>query len=102
MNRRQWMIFAPAFALTACGGKQNAAATPGVDTSAVAPAATAADSVTSAADTGVKAADSAAKAAAAAPKATAPKVEKGDYDQATKPRFKIDEKTGKIDTIRKP
>jgi len=30
------------------------------------------------------------------------KVETGDYDKAIRPRFKIDEKTGKIDTIKRP
>jgi hypothetical protein len=30
------------------------------------------------------------------------KAETGDYDKAIRPKFKIDEKTGKIDTIKRP
>jgi multidrug efflux pump subunit AcrA (membrane-fusion protein) len=92
MTRRYAWIIVPALALAACAGKQQAA-TPAADTTAVAPAV-----VDSAAPSP---ADSTAKPAATT-KAPAPKTETGDYDQTIKPRFKVDEKTGKIDTIKKP
>lgn len=37
-----------------------------------------------------------------AAKSPAPQKETGDYDRAIKPRFKIDEKTGKVDSIKRP
>jgi len=82
----------------ACSGKPQAGA-PGVDSTPPAPAALpaspAADSVAKAA------ADSAAKSMAPAAR-PAGKAETGDYDKAIRPKFRIDEKTGKIDTIRRP
>ncbi len=96
--KMHWMTIAPLLALAACAGKPDAAATSAADSAAVAPAAVT-DSVVKA-DSGAKAAtDSAAKPTTGAKAVTK---ETGDYDQAIKPRFKIDEKTGKIDTIRKP
>jgi hypothetical protein len=68
--------------LSACGGKQQRAATT--------PSADAAVDTASA-----SAAPTKARADSAKP---APK----DYDRALKPRFKVDEKTGKIDTLRRP
>ena len=100
MNKRFVMATASLLALAACGGKQESAATPATDSTAVTPAV--ADSVKPAvADTGAKAPGAGTSAKPPA-KAVAPKVETGDYDQAIRPRFKVNEKTGKIDTIRKP
>lgn len=94
------MILVPAVAFAACAGKQDAA-TPAADSTAVAP--TVVDSAMAAPvdSTAKSTADTAAKPAAAT-KATTPKQETGGYDQPIKPRFKIDEKTGKVDTIKKP
>jgi hypothetical protein len=100
MNRKSMRaLMATVLLAAACGAKTDSAATPAADSTTVAPAA-AADSV--------PAPDSAAKAtadSAAAPTAAKPapaKQETGDYDKAVRPRFKVDEKTGKIDTIKRP
>jgi len=97
--------------LAACA-KSGPAKTPTADSTAAPTVATpVTDSTKAGAPAAPKpAADSAKPAVPAAPaapaavkKATdAAKVETGGYDKAMKPRFKIDEKTGKIDTIRKP
>ena len=104
MTRPHWVLLASLATLAACGGTQDLAATPAADSTAVAPAPAIADSASpSATDSGATAtADSAKGAVAPAAKPAAPKVETGDYDKTMRPRFKIDEKTGKIDTIRKP
>lgn len=103
---RAMIILAAAACLAACGGKPQADATPAADTTAKAPAATAMDSTAKpAADTAKPAAPEAKPAAPdakAAAKPAAAKAETGDHDKFIKPKFKIDEKTGKIDTIRKP
>jgi hypothetical protein len=97
-------LLAVAALTTACDGKPESAATP-ADTTSSAPVATP-DRAT--ARDSAAAGDSAAKPAAdssttkAGTKATAPKQEAGDYDKAIRPRFKVDEKTGKIDTIKRP
>lgn len=106
MPRHFTLALAPALALiAACNGKTESAATPAVDSAAVAPAAVAPAAVDSgaaaAADSLAKlAADSASKKAMSAPAPA--KIETGDYDKAIRPKFKIDEKTGKIDTIKRP
>lgn len=103
MPRHYVLALAPAFALiAACNGKTESAATPAVDSAAVAPAAVDSGAVAAAAaDSLAKlAADSASKKAMSAPAPA--KVETGDYDKAIRPKFKIDEKTGKIDTIKRP
>ncbi|MCX5760619.1 MAG: hypothetical protein NTW72_03800 [Gemmatimonadetes bacterium] len=87
----------------ACAGGTKA---PAADTSvaaAPAPAAAmpAADSTKPAADTSVKTTAPSVAPAAAKPtdaKAAAP----GDYDRAIKPKFTIDEKTGKVTPIKRP
>jgi hypothetical protein len=67
----------------------------------VAPAAAIDSSAAAAADSLAKlTADSTAKKAMSTP--AAKKVETGDYDRAIRPKFKIDEKTGKVDTIKRP
>lgn len=103
MPRRLMIALAPAFALlVACNGKTESAATPAADSAAVAPAPVVADS------TAPMAADSIATPAGGSSatktmSVPAPaKVETGDYDKAIRPKFKIDEKTGKIDTIKRP
>lgn len=97
MNRPSLVLLA---LVAACNGKPQAASTPAADSIPAAPAAAAA------ADTNAKAVvDSAAKPGtpAANPAAKpAQKQETGDRDIAIKPKFKIDEKTGKIDTIKRP
>jgi hypothetical protein len=102
MPRPFMIALAPAFALlAACSGKTDSAATPAVDSTAVAPAAVIDSGAAAAADSLAKqSADSAAKKAMSAP--VAKKVETGDYDKAIRPKFKIDEKTGKVDTIKRP
>lgn len=97
MTRQASWVVVPAFVLAACAGKPESA-TPAADTTAVVPPAAAPAAVDSAAPTS---ADSTIKPTATT-KASAPKVEAGDYDQAIKPRFRINEKTGKIDTIKRP
>ncbi|MDP1860434.1 MAG: hypothetical protein Q8K82_17280 [Gemmatimonadaceae bacterium] len=95
------MALVPAFVMLAgCDGKTESAATPSVDSASVVPAAV--DSAAAAAaDTLAKlVGDSATKKAMSTP--VPAKVETGDYDKAIRPKFKIDEKTGKIDTIKKP
>ena len=94
---------AAALSLAACGGTR----TPAADSSAaVVPAAAVQPSPmippdTMKADTVQQAAaDSAARAAAARPaKAATPP---GDYDRFRKPKYTINEKTGKMDTIKRP
>ena len=93
---------AGALALAACGG----AKTPTADSSAAVPAPAIQASQmpapdTMKADTAKQAkTDSAAKAAAVkAAKAAKPS---GDYDRVRRPIGTIDEKTGKVDTVRKP
>lgn len=101
MKLRSMIALAPAFVLlAACNGKTESAATPAADSAGVVPAAV--DSAAAAAaDTLAKlVGDSATKKAMATPVPT--KVETGDYDKAIRPKFKIDEKTGKIDTIKRP
>ena len=88
-----------------CNGKTDSASVPAVDSAAVDSAAVAPavldSAATAAADSLAKlVGDSAVKKAMSTPVPT--KVETGDYDKAIKPRFKIDEKTGKIDTIKRP
>ncbi len=101
MKIRFVVSLAPAFVLlVACSGKTESAATPAVDSAAVTPAAV--DSAAAAAaDTLAKlVGDSATKKAMSTP--VPAKAETGDYDKAIRPKFKIDEKTGKIDTIKRP
>lgn len=101
MPRHLMPALAPAFALiVACSGKTESAATPAVDSTAVAPAAVDSGAAAAADSLAKPAADSAAKKAMSAPAPA--KVETGDYDKAIRPKFKIDEKTGKIDTIKRP
>lgn len=87
-------------AFVACAGKREPSAS-STDTSVAVPAASAADSTTR------PASDSAVtplspSAAAAAAKADSAKVEKGDYDRAGRPKFRVDEKTGAITPIKRP
>jgi hypothetical protein len=96
MTRRHAWLVVPAFALAGCAGKQEAAS-PAADTTTVAP--TVVDSAVP--NAAPNPADSTTKPTGTT-KTPAPKTETGDYDQAIKPRFKVDEKTGKIDTIKKP
>ena len=92
-------LFVTTIFTVACGGKTDSAATPAADSTSVAPAA-APDSAPAVDSAAKPAADSAATPNAAKP--AAPKQETGDYDKAMRPRFKVDEKTGKIDTIKRP
>lgn len=105
MIRRSLMIAASLGAL-ACG---SAGKTPAPDTSAVGeapasvadPAATVGDSVRT--DSIKRAADSSAKAVAKpATKLADTNAAPGDYDRALKPKFTIDEKTGKVTPIKRP
>ncbi len=105
MKRRFVVALAPAFVLlVACSGKSKSAATTAADSATVdsAARATATDSIAKAAGDSLAklVGDSATKKAMATP--VPAKVETGDYDKAIRPKFKIDEKTGKIDTIRRP
>lgn len=101
MNRRLVVVLVPAFAmLAACNGKTESAATPAVDSAAVTPAAVDSAAAAAADSLAKLVGDSAVKKAMSTP--VPGKVETGDYDKAIRPRFKIDEKTGKIDTIRRP
>ncbi|MFA6164973.1 MAG: hypothetical protein WC700_00010 [Gemmatimonadaceae bacterium] len=106
MKLRFVVSLAPAFVmLVACSGKTESAATPAVDSAAVdsaARAAAATDSIAKAAGDSLAklVGDSATKKAMATP--VPAKKETGDYDKAIRPKFKIDEKTGKIDTIKRP
>ncbi len=92
-----------ALAAVACGGKPQAS-TPAPD-SAAAPAPAAAAPITPAAatarDTTKKAAADSTTPASAAMKSPA-KEEKGDYDRILRPKFKVDEKTGKVTPIKRP
>ena len=101
MKRHFVAALAPALlAVAGCNGKTESAATPAVDSAGVVPAAV--DSAAAAAaDTLARlTGDSAVKKAMSTTVPT--KVETGDYDKAIRPKFKIDEKTGKIDTIKRP
>ncbi|MBI5600735.1 MAG: hypothetical protein HY944_04115 [Gemmatimonadetes bacterium] len=99
MPRRFTLALAPAFVLiAACNGKTESAATPAVDSTTVAPAVV--DSSAAADSLAKPPADSVPKKAMSAPAPA--KVETGDYDKAIRPKFKIDEKTGKVDTIKRP
>ena len=101
MPRRFTIALAPVFVLiAACTGKTESAATPAVDSTAVAPAVVDSSAAAAADSLAKQPADSVAKKAMAAPAPA--KVETGDYDKAIRPKFKIDEKTGKIDTIKRP
>ncbi len=98
MRRRSLAVLAPVIAfVAACGGKSQSASPPAADTTTPPPA-PAIDSVAK------RAADSASKPAVPqAPKAKpAGKPEMGDHDVAIRPKFKIDEKTGKVDPIKRP
>jgi len=101
MRRLSAVLCVPPFlALAACGGKQAPA---GSSTSAsAAPAAAAATDSASrpATDSAVKPVSPAAVPAAA--KSDSAKVEKGDYDRAGRPKFRVDEKTGAITPIKRP
>jgi hypothetical protein len=92
--------------LAACDGKPESAATPAVDSTAVVPAPLDSGAAVAADSLAAPAGDSAATSTRpATPPMSTPapaKVETGDYDKAIRPRFKIDEKTGKIDTIKRP
>ena len=103
---RRSLTLAAALGALACG---SAGKTPAPDTSAVgeAPAsvagsaATVADSVRS--DSIKRAADSLAMTAAKpATKLADTSTTPGDYDRALKPKFTIDEKTGKVTPIKRP
>lgn len=103
---RRSLTVAAALGALACGGGKN----PAPDTSAVGEvpagaadsAATVADSVRS--DSIKRGADSSAKAAAkpGAAKMADTSGAPGDYDRALKPKFTIDEKTGKVTPIKRP
>ena len=105
MIRRAMMVTAT-IALGACGGSK----TPAPDTSAgvVSSPAAAVPAVDSArADSAKPATDTSVKAAAPAGKPTATKAADakaalGDHDVALKPKFTIDEKTGKVTPIKRP
>ena len=93
---RRAMMVAATFALDACGGSK----APAPDTSAgiePVPAAAAPAIDTARADSTKQASDTSAKASAPTTK-PAP----GDRDVAIKPKFTIDEKTGKLTPIKKP
>lgn len=101
MPRHGMLALAPAFVLiAACNGKTESAATPAVDSAAVAPAVVDSGAAAAADSFAKLSADSVPKKAMSTP--VPAKVETGDYDKAIRPRFKIDEKTGKIDTIKRP
>lgn len=105
MSRPFWLVFAPALALAACNGKRESAASPAADSTAAPSAPALADSTAKpAGDSVAKPSGNAAPAKPVTPaaKPAAGKAETTDYDQAIRPKFKIDEKTGKIDTIKRP
>ena len=102
---RRTMTAAATLALAACGGTR----TPAADSSAAAVPAAAVQpspmipSDTMKADTVQQAmADSAAKAAAAKAKAAEAATPPGGFDRLRKPKYTINEKTGKVDTIKRP
>lgn len=97
MMRRFLVVLAPVLVLAACGGKTDSASMPAPDSTA----APVVDSVTPPDSVRPDTAKAAAPAAAPATKPAA-KAETGDHDIAIKPKFKIDEKSGKIDTIKRP
>ncbi len=103
---RRSLMAAAALGALACG---SAGKTPAPDTSAVGeapasvadPAATVADSVRT--DSSKRAADSLAKAAGKpATKLADTNAAPGDYDRALKPKYTVDEKTGKVTPIKRP
>jgi hypothetical protein len=102
MIRRPMMV-AAALSIGACGGSK----APAPDTSAgVAPAAVTATVDSTKADS-TKLADSLAKATELRAKSPAAKgpdstTVPGDHDRALKPKFTIDEKTGKVTPIKRP
>lgn len=104
---RRTLIVAAALGALACG---SAGKTPAPDTAGIGEApASAADSAASIADSvrsdSIKrAADSSAKAAAktGTAKLADTNAAPGDYDRALKPKFTIDEKTGKVTPIKRP
>lgn len=104
MTRHSLVAVSVLALLVACDGKTDTAGTPAVDSTATMRAVVpdTASGVDSAAAT---VPDTAAKAAVPstkpAPKPAA-KPETGDHDIAIRPKFRIDEKTGKIDTIKRP
>jgi hypothetical protein len=98
-------VLAAALSLAACGGTR----TPAADSSAAAvpPAAVQPSPMippdTMKADTVKQAtADSTAKAAAAKAKAAKAATPPGGFDRLRKPKYTINEKTGKVDTIKRP
>ncbi|MEK7240930.1 MAG: hypothetical protein AAB224_10115 [Gemmatimonadota bacterium] len=107
MTIRRSLMAAASLGALACGG---AGKTPAPDTSAAGEApASAADSAASVADSvradsSRRAADSLAKTAAKAgtAKMADSNAAPGDYDRALKPKFSIDEKTGKVTPIKRP
>ncbi len=91
---RRTMMVAAAVALGACGGSK--APAPDTSAGAVPPSADTVPLVDS-----VKA-DSATPAKDTTVKAAATKAPLGDHDVALKPKFSIDEKTGKVTPIKRP
>jgi hypothetical protein len=127
MPRSSLIVVVPLMALSAaCGGKTQSAGAPAADSASSNPAAVpardgAAKPASDSAAVVPKAAAPVTPAAPAAPSRSATsatsvtsvksvtpagkaagKVETGDYDKALPPKFIIDEKTGKIDTIKRP
>lgn len=96
----------PLLLLAAGCVKSEPAKSPAADAAAAAPTPAVPDTtpLPTAAGSAQARSDAQKTPAPATPKRTVDtaKVETGGYDKAIKPRFKIDEKTGKIDTIRKP
>jgi len=120
MVRQSRVLLAPALALcAACGGKTQSAAMPAVDSNPPAPVATPAAAAstptmslpaapTAAGASRVGTAGRASAPGASPAKPTTPAMKNADsssapgYDRAIKPKFKIDEKTGKIEVIKRP
>ena len=101
MKRYFMAALAPALlTVAACNGKTESAATPAADSVAIAPAALDSAAAAAADSLAKLVGDPAVKKAMSTP--VPGKVETGDYDKAIRPRFKINEKTGKIDTIKRP
>ena len=97
---------AAALALAACGGAKAPApdSSAAVQTQALQPSQMPAPDTMKADTVKQASADSAAKAAAksAGAKPTKAATPPGDYDRVRRPIGTVDEKTGKVDTIRKP
>ncbi len=112
--RTSTALCAPVIAVVMACAKTESAKTPAADSTAApalapvsAPApvdSVAKPSAPSAAGTptGTTMPSTVAKPAAPAATPTPAKLETGDYDKATRPKFRINEKTGKVDTIKKP